>query len=472
MSTKIKYRLAARTEAAGKYDPSAPQEGNEDNYGLISDITKPEHRTDFDEVTDLGEMGLLMFVADGMGGHSAGEVASKIAVDTVYEAFADGKVSSEIAATHKGRSHYLENTIHEADKRIRKHAKQHKECEGMGSTLVIAWLMGDELTVSWCGDSRAYLYHSTPNPCIEMVSEDHSYVQELVQRKVIPYEATFGHPRGNIVTRCLGGGDGNAEPESRLAHVAKGDIILLCSDGLSGVLFDDGRLFDGQPITEENICDTITANRNQLRECAGALFAAAERQNWYDNVTTILCEVVDGPERKQSDTTTETAPTISATNNTIPKKRNRIVLYAIGFLLVVIGGVVGALLMRIWNNHNLPETVAEDSIPQQTEEQTQCTPFVKILEFSADKLVLSGNGDFYIVRIDKHDTVIKDTMYRFSQRLTEGTHTASVRSVCGQDTSKSTKRSITVINHPFPTPKNQGDKTTSLGNQHGNLVPE
>lgn len=366
MSTKIKYRLAARTEAAGKYDPSAPQEGNEDNYGLISDIAKPEHRTGFDEVTDLGEMGLLMFVADGMGGHSAGEVASKIAVDTVYEAFSGGKVSIEAASNHRNRSRYLEDTIREADKRIRKYSKQHKECEGMGSTLIIAWLMGDELTVSWCGDSRAYLYHSLPKPSIEMVSEDHSYVQELVQRKVIPYEATFGHPRGNIVTRCLGGGGGNAEPESRLAHVAKGDIILLCSDGLSGVLFDDGRLFDGQPITEENICDTITANRVQLRECSNALFAAAERQNWYDNVTTILCEMTDGPEapvqRVQSD--------MDSKEPSRHKKKLTWILLTIGALiLLILGGIGGMILSKsfIGNKPSQNDTIIEPPIEESTD---------------------------------------------------------------------------------------------------------
>lgn len=473
MSTHIKYRLAARTEAAGKYDPSAPQEGNEDNYGLISDIAKPEHRTGFDEVADLGEMGLLVFVADGMGGHSAGEVASKIAVDTVYEAFAECKVKAETASSHRNRSRYLEDTIREADKRIRKHSKQNKECEGMGSTLIIAWLMGDELTVSWCGDSRAYLYHSLPSPNIEMVSEDHSYVQELVQRGVIPYEATFGHPRGNIVTRCLGGGGGNAEPESRLTHVAKGDIVLLCSDGLSGVLFDDGRLFDGHPITEENICDTITANRQQLRECNNALFAAAERQNWYDNVTAILCEVIDGPERRQSNATAETEPSKSAVDNPIPQKRNRMVLFAAGLLLVVVGGVAGALLMHTWNNHDLAETAAAgDTTTQQAEEQYQRKPYVEILEFNADKLVISGEGDCFIVRIDGVDTVITDTVYRFDQRLSNGNHTASAKSVCGQDTSVAAQKSYSVKRRQ-PDTHNETDTSTPMpNNARDQLVPE
>ncbi|MBP3763538.1 MAG: serine/threonine-protein phosphatase [Bacteroidales bacterium] len=295
MSKTIKYRIAARTDAAGKFNPDAPQEGNEDNYGLICDVAHPDRQAGFDEAVDLGPMGLLMFVADGMGGHNAGEVASKIAVDTVAEAFAEGKVNPGIAGSHQARSLYMEGVIRDADKRIRSHAHKHKECEGMGSTLLIAWLVGNELTVSWCGDSRCYLYRPQPEPRISMVSEDHSYVQELVQRGVIPYEATFAHPNGNIITRCLGGGEERSDPESRLAYVGKGDIILLCSDGLSGVLFDDGRLFDGDPISEENICDVITMHRSSLRESVQELFLAAERQNWYDNVTTILCEVVEAP---------------------------------------------------------------------------------------------------------------------------------------------------------------------------------
>ena len=336
MSQTIRYRIAARTEAAGKYNPDAPQEGNEDNYGLVCDIAKPSHQPGFDEVVDLGEMGLLMFVADGMGGHNAGEVASKIAVDTVSEAFSDGKVSSGIAVSHEARSLYMEGVIREADKRIRAYSKQNKECEGMGSTLIIAWLAGDELSVSWCGDSRCYLYRPQPEPRVAMVSEDHSYVQELVQRGVIPYEATFAHPRGNVVTRCLGGGGELADPESRLAHVGKGDIILLCSDGLSGVLFDDGRLFDGQPISEENICDIITAHRSSLRECLQELFAAAERQNWYDNVTAIACEVSDGPKAPAE------MPVYSARNPEPPMRKRKWpwMAGAAALSLAIVGGLV------------------------------------------------------------------------------------------------------------------------------------
>lgn len=333
MHSIIKYRIAARTEAAGKYSPDAPQEGNEDNYGLICNIAQPAAQPDFDEVVDLGEMGLLMFVADGMGGHNAGEVASKIAVDTVAEAFSSDKVSSGIAVSHEARSLYMEGVIREADKRIRAFSKQNKECEGMGSTLIIAWLVGNELSVSWCGDSRCYVYRPTPAPRISMISEDHSYVQELVQRGVIPYEATFAHPRGNVVTRCLGGGGELVEPESRRAFIGKGDIVILCSDGLSGVLFDDGRLFDGQPISEENICDVISAHRSSLRECLQELFAAAERQNWYDNVTVVACEVVEGP-----DAPSEIPGALPSTHISPRKSRSKRWVAAAAIVLLLVAG--------------------------------------------------------------------------------------------------------------------------------------
>lgn len=372
---EIKYRIAARTEAAGKYEPSAPQEGNEDNYGLIPDVSNPDTPADFDTILPLGKDGLLLFVADGMGGHNAGEVASKIAVDTVYAKFAPDSIPPKTSESHESRAQYLEEVVREADRNIRAHAKKHPDCEGMGSTLVIAWLVGNELTVTWCGDSRAYLYRPGSQPQIFMVSEDHSYVQELVQRNVIPYEATFGHPRGNIVTRCLGGGGKEACPESRMAHVGKGDIILLCSDGLSGVLFDDGRLFDGQPITEENICDIVTAHRESLRQCATELFAAAERNNWYDNVTAILCEIAEGP-----DAPVGIAPVLydasgskplSEMDFSLPMRKRPVWLWIFlaAAVALVVGGVGGWLL---WGRPvEEPAAVVDTTVEPTEEEESQ-----------------------------------------------------------------------------------------------------
>ena len=429
MSDSFKYRIAARTEAAGKYDPSAPQEGNEDNYGLIGNVAHPDYRPDFDCEVDLGNMGLLMFVADGMGGHNAGEVASRLAVDTVYEAFSNDQVQPDTAASHTLRSQYLEAIICNADKRIRTFARQHKECEGMGSTLIIAWLVGDELTVSWCGDSRCYLYRPHPSPCIAMVSEDHSYVQELVQRGVIPYEATFGHPRGNIVTRCLGGGGDNANPESRMVKVGRGDIVLLCSDGLSGVLFDDGRLFDGSPITDENICDTISTHRASMRTCLQELFAAAERGGWYDNVTAIACELTTGPEP------TEALPTNASGNSvstTAPRHSGRLTML-ISTLAVLLIAIVVAVVFLFRPN------------------EVHCKPHVAIVSpLSPIMVTMTGSAEWFhvIVKHDKtiqYDTIITDSVFVFPQPLrSDKTYDISVQAICGNDTSRTAMRRLKI----------------------------
>lgn len=288
--TQFNYRIAARTEAAGKYNPAAPREGNEDSFGILSDVGNSVASVAFDAVSPLPEKGLLMVVADGMGGHNAGEVASQIAIDTVREMFASDKITEKDCSTKESRAKYLEKVVTIADKNIRADADANPDRKGMGSTIVMTWVVGNELTVTWCGDSRAYRYH--PGKSLEMLSEDHSLVQDLVRKKQLKYEDTFAHPQGNIITHCLGGGSkGNAEPESRQFTLESGDMIMLCSDGLSGVLFDDGRLRqNGEPYSDENIQDILSRKCEYLKDTLTCLFDAARRCDWYDNVTAILFE--------------------------------------------------------------------------------------------------------------------------------------------------------------------------------------
>lgn len=294
MTDNIIFRMVAWTDAAGKYDPDAPLNGNEDNYYADDDLSDatPNHVI-ADKDIILSDCGMIMAVADGMGGMNAGEVASQIAHDTVAEYFAPGKITPQLAERHENRSRYMEEVVHEADRRIKKEARQNHEREGMGSTLILAWLAGNELSITWIGDSRAYRFN--PDRGIEALSKDHSYVQELVDKGVLTYEQTFEHPQGNIITRSLGDESKKACPESRLFKVHDGDIILLCSDGLSGVLRDrktydeNGELYPG-----ENIEDILRKNSSSLKECREALWMAAEQADWYDNVTAILCEIRGG----------------------------------------------------------------------------------------------------------------------------------------------------------------------------------
>lgn len=293
MSKNITFRLAAYTKAAGKFDPNAPNKGNEDNFYLDDDVSDENlSHYETDVVTNLSSLGMVMAVADGMGGMNAGEVASEIAIETVKDFFGIGRVTSLIASNHESRKKYLEQVIIEADNRIKIQASQNSEQRGMGSTLIIAWIVGNELTLSWLGDSRCYRYNDING--LELLSKDHSYVQELADKGVITYEQTFIHPQNNIVTRSLGDESKKAKPDTRLFSLYKGDIILMCSDGLSGVLFDREFYLENNLLSTYNIEDIIKNNKSSLQACREALFDAAEKSDWYDNVTVILCEITDG----------------------------------------------------------------------------------------------------------------------------------------------------------------------------------
>ena len=289
----IQFRLAARTDAAGKYNESAPLEGNEDNMFVDFDLDNPvQGLFTADKVVDLSEKGCLMVVADGMGGMNAGEVASAIAIKTVMDYFSPARISQMTFSNAQARIKYMEEVVVASDAAIKADAQNNSEHEGMGSTLIMAWLCDGQVCITWCGDSRAYLFR--PAVGFRQVSKDHSYVQSLVDEGKITEAEAFDHPYGNIITRSLGDPEKKAEPDSICFNVYEGDIIMLCSDGLSGVLRDHKTIINGERVDTENLEDLIRDNRASMAECRDELFAAAERNDWYDNVTAILCEIVKG----------------------------------------------------------------------------------------------------------------------------------------------------------------------------------
>lgn len=285
MSVKnISLKLVAYSDAAGKYDPNAPLNGNEDNFMVDADLSDSvAYLTGVDEAIAMSDLGCMMAVADGMGGQNAGEVAAEIAIETVAEYFKAERLTAAVVASPKTRAKYITEVIVEADRRVKAATVDHPEREGMGSTIVITWIKDDDITVGWLGDSRAYRYN--PVRGLEPISVDHTYVQELVNKGILTYDETFGHPQGNIVTRSLG--DPLATPPSP-EHVNlklyNGDIILMCSDGLSGVVPDT----PSHGISD-SIETIIAENYDDLSTMRVRLMEAAERNHWYDNVTILLC---------------------------------------------------------------------------------------------------------------------------------------------------------------------------------------
>ena len=270
----IKIRTAAWCAAAGrKY--------NEDNFLLKDNLSAPEWKSvGTDEVVSLDGKGALMVVCDGMGGMNAGEAASELAVKTIQERFAAELLTPQIMATPETILSYIKNVLIEADEKIKEDGKRNREHRGMGSTVVLAWIAGKGIYVGWCGDSRAYRFN--PALGLEQLSRDHSYVQELVDKGMLSEELAFDHPDGNIVTRCLGYGSKDAQPDTAYYPLYDGDVILLCSDGLNGVLRDG------------EIRDIIAGNADTMENCRKALWGESEKAGWTDNVTMTLCRIVSG----------------------------------------------------------------------------------------------------------------------------------------------------------------------------------
>lgn len=300
--SQIHFRLAAFTDAAGRLNMDAPRHGNEDNMYVNAMLGSPVEESYFqlDKDTPTTEYGCILVVADGMGGMNAGEVASEIAVQTVREAFSPEQMKEPFATDSSAREKYLKHVVDVADSAIKEHASGHPECEGMGSTITLLWLCGKEATIAWCGDSRVYLFREPDG--LKQISKDHSYVQELVDDGKITEEDAFNHPYNNVITRSLGDTSKKAVADAYTLPVFKGDIFLLNSDGLSGVLHD------------VEMGDIIRNNRQSMNACRIALWEAAEKAEWHDNVTAILCEIIDGPEYVQ-ETPVATLPPMEKPNS-------------------------------------------------------------------------------------------------------------------------------------------------------------
>ncbi len=314
--------MAARCEAAGRPN-------NEDNYQLDADLSDNEWGFTADEQITLGKKGALLVVCDGMGGMNAGEVASDIAVKTIKERFSADLLTPKVLASPMA---YVKEAIIAADSAIKAHGKAHPETEGMGSTIVMAWMLDKKVYVGWCGDSRCYCYN--PQTGLVRLSHDHSYVQELVDEGKLTEDLAFDHPNSNIITRSLGDPNGTARPDVKEYDLHNGDILMLCSDGLCGCLRD------------KEIEEQIAAHQTSMQDCRDALWQADEAAGWHDNVTIALAQVVSGGIAPQSSVASEEQ--IAATN----KRLKRTIVLLVLLLLVCIGiGIFHKPLICFWNKH-------------------------------------------------------------------------------------------------------------------------
>lgn len=171
-------------------------------------------------------------VCDGMGGANGGNIASALAINAISSAFekcgAEKIPEDEIASQ-------LEKMLAEANEAIYNKAQQEPDLLGMGTTAVLAYLFEGHITIAHVGDSRAYLFH---NGAVRRLTEDHSIVQELVRLGELTEEQARRHPRRNIITRAVGVAP-VVEADVTRAEMEPQDVLLICTDGLSGYLSDE-----------------------------------------------------------------------------------------------------------------------------------------------------------------------------------------------------------------------------------------
>ena len=260
----------------------AGRPNNQDNFWICPDLSSYAATgtvtidSSSTEVA-LTEKGALLVVADGMGGMSAGEVASQIVIDSVKRTFSDLK-SVSLSNSNAIKS-FIKQAIIDADKEMKKHAESHPETRGMGSTIVLIWILDKTVYVGWCGDSRAYCYNAQNG--LVRLTHDHSYVQELVDNDKLSEEDAFDHPDSNIITRSLGDSGEKANPDVKEYPLHTGDTFLLCSDGLCGLLRDSE-------------IENIMAQNSSIGNCLNALWKQGSSIGWTDNTTIELAKVLEG----------------------------------------------------------------------------------------------------------------------------------------------------------------------------------
>ena len=264
-------------KAFGVTDTGKVRTHNEDQF-LIAELTKamrvwqtslPEPKVQVGE-----ERAHLFLVADGMGGHQAGERASALAVVAIehftlntFKWFFGPNGSEAQKALAQ-----LETALSEADARILAEAADHPELRGMGTTVTMAFHLGAQLCVVHVGDSRAYLWRGGE---LHQLTRDHTLMADMVRNGTLRPDQVAGHRLRHVITNVVGGQELGVEVEAHAFDVRSGDRLLLCSDGLS------------EMVTNETIAATLAAD-TEPESAAKTLLALANDGGGSDNITLLI----------------------------------------------------------------------------------------------------------------------------------------------------------------------------------------
>jgi PPM family protein phosphatase len=273
-----------RISVFGKTDVGQSRDHNEDSF-LVADLStnkaslKPEVREH-----ELGPRGSLFVVADGMGGAAAGEVASEMAIKKIYGHMSTAWLEDDDCSADRF-AYRLRESVEEANSEIHQYAKERPEVRGMGTTTTAVGIIGADIYLSQVGDSRAYLVRTSETI---QLTKDQSLMQRLIDAGEITEEEAEQSERKNIILQALG-----PEPSVRVdlthQHARKGDAIVICSDGLSGLVATDeiGPVVNSEP---------------DLTAACSRLIDLANERGGPDNITAIIVRLSgEGLEEPKAD---------------------------------------------------------------------------------------------------------------------------------------------------------------------------
>jgi protein phosphatase len=205
----------------------------------------------------IGNLPNLFIVADGMGGHKAGDFASRYTVEMFLESVGNSKEENPISI--------MEEAIKIANISLIQKSRESIEREGMGTTFVVATIYGNSIYIANIGDSRLYLVNQDT---IQQITRDHSLVEEMINMGELDRKNARTHSKKNIITRAIGA-DSEVVPDFFEVEYQKGDIVLMCSDGLSNMIDDDDmkEIINGEGSLQDKVMKLIdTANENGGRD--------------------------------------------------------------------------------------------------------------------------------------------------------------------------------------------------------------
>lgn len=214
----------------------------------------------------------VYIVADGVGGHNAGELASRTAVMEMAD-FIEHNAIDEVDDVDRIRTYFFD-CIKKVNASVLQLSKEGSAYKGMATTAVILYILKDKAYIINVGDSRAYLIRGN---IILQITEDHTIVNQLLKEGSITKQEAFAHPMNNMITRALGGEE-RVKPDFYQLDILKDDVLLLCTDGLYGEVSDDG------------ILEILNASPN-MHEACNRLILSANNHSGKDNITTVCVKI-------------------------------------------------------------------------------------------------------------------------------------------------------------------------------------